>query len=42
VKELEKSDYPVGVGMVDHFEVVEHTDDKVHDSSSLCIISEWA
>jgi hypothetical protein len=33
VKELEKSDYPVGVGVVDHFEVVEHTDDKVWQPS---------
>jgi hypothetical protein len=29
VKELEKSPYEVGTGIVDHFEVVEHTDDKV-------------
>ena len=29
VKQLEKSDYPVGTVVVDHFEVVEHTDDKV-------------
>jgi hypothetical protein len=28
VKALEKSDYPVGAVIVDHFEVVEHTDDK--------------
>ncbi|EFQ87240.1 hypothetical protein CFE70_009637 [Pyrenophora teres f. teres 0-1] len=29
VKDLAKSEYPVGTGIVDHFEVVEHTDDKV-------------
>ncbi|EMD64576.1 hypothetical protein GGP41_006967 [Bipolaris sorokiniana] len=29
VKDLEKSSYPVGTKIVDHFEVVEHTDDKV-------------
>ncbi|KAF1941673.1 hypothetical protein EJ02DRAFT_434581 [Clathrospora elynae] len=29
VKQFEKSDYEVGTGIVDHFEVVEHTDDKI-------------
>ncbi|RMZ68670.1 3-hydroxyacyl- dehyrogenase [Pyrenophora seminiperda CCB06] len=29
VKELAKNEYPVGTGIVDHFEVVQHTDDKV-------------
>jgi hypothetical protein len=29
VKDLEKSSYQVGTKIVDHFEVVEHTDDKV-------------
>ena len=29
VKELARSEYPIGTGIVDHFEVVEHTDDKV-------------
>ena len=29
VKDLERSPYEVGTNIVDHFEVVEHTDDKV-------------
>jgi hypothetical protein len=29
VKQLEKSDYPVGTKITDHFEVVEHTPEKV-------------
>ncbi|KAH8637226.1 hypothetical protein AA0112_g258 [Alternaria arborescens] len=29
VKQLERDDYKVGTGIVDHFEVVEHTDEKV-------------
>jgi hypothetical protein len=30
VKDLEKSDYPVGTKITDHFEVVEHDASKVH------------
>jgi hypothetical protein len=41
VKELERSNYEVGTKITDHFEVVEHTDDKVYslhvlDASSSC------
>lgn len=34
VKDLEKSEYKVGTIITDHFEVMEHTDDKVRISSS--------
>ena len=35
VKELEGSGYEVGTKIVDHFEVVEHTDEKVRDCHAL-------
>lgn len=45
VKELERSPYEVGTNIVDHFEVVEHTDDKVRFTSFLhsypCICICW-
>lgn len=38
VKDLERSEYPVGTGITDHFEVVEHDDSKVRISPSSLLL----
>jgi hypothetical protein len=42
VKQLEQSKYEVGTSITDHFEVVEHTDDKVCSIHPLSLLILWS